>query len=76
MSLKRKPSIDPGCEVLAMVARIVRQSLTADPPYRPRHVDRQGSALVDVADLAALARAYRDFVATLPTPGEDGEERP
>lgn len=74
MSVKRKPAIDPGAEVLALVARLCRQSLANEPPYRPRHVDRHGSALVDVADLAALARAHRAFLATLPAPGEDDDD--
>ncbi len=42
MTKKRKPTIDPGAEILALIARIVRESLSIDPPHRPRHQDRLG----------------------------------
>lgn len=76
MTSSRHPSQRPDrlalASLLALVSRITLEGL--DGNLRPRHVNRDGSALVDAQDLAQLGRAHREYVSALPTVVEEEDE--
>ncbi len=39
---QERPELLAQARCLALLARIVRESLSIDPPHRPRHQDRLG----------------------------------
>ncbi len=61
-----RPNTQPPAELalarlLALVSRVIRESLTPDPPHKPLRPAGQGQALVDARDLMHLGQACRDL---------------
>jgi len=55
-------------DLLCLVDRFLRESLSGHPPHGPLHTNGHDSALVDAQDLTALGAAYRRYEATLSEP--------
>lgn len=76
MPTTKRAAVAPLVDVLVLVGRLCRESLSSEPPYLPLHPVRPGSCLVDRHDLADLARAYHQLEAARDAVDEHRGEEP